>query len=105
MNQALVFNQLPVIQNQQLLYSLPQVQGLNSGSNGQQYYLFIPSNENVPNQSTSATIQSENEDLDKAQYVTTLQSNGDLKKDLVKNEIIVFGDIKNENEEKMIQVR
>lgn len=67
MNQTLVFNQLPILSNQQLVYSLPQVQGLNSNTNGQQYYLFIPANENVTGQSViSIPIQKDNESASKA---------------------------------------
>lgn len=84
-NQALVFNQLPILQNQQLVYSLPQVQGLNSNSNGQQYYLFIPANDNVAGQSI-VSIPVQNEDAN-AEYITEITADG---KQLIQVNIYIF---------------
>lgn len=73
-NQTVVFNQLPIIPNQQLVYSLPQVQGLNSNTNGQQYFLFIPATENVNSQSVvSIPISKDNESTIKSEGKSVIQ--------------------------------
>lgn len=69
LNQPLFLNQVPVVQNQQLVYQIPQVQGLSPGENSGEntYYVFIPVSEN---EGQTVTLPKDETELKAGQYVT-----------------------------------
>lgn len=65
-NSPFILNQLPVLQNQQLVYQIPQVQGSTQGNNTSEntYYVFIPVSE------TDGQPEKEETEVKTGQYVT-----------------------------------
>lgn len=67
LNQPVYLNQVPVVQNQQVVYQLPQGLTTGDGSGENTYYVFIPVNEN---ETQTITLPKDETELKAGQYVT-----------------------------------